>query len=93
MRTSPTTLKLDSELKERVQKIAQAHRRTPHWIMCEAVQQFVEREEKREDLLRDARAAWKEYQATGWHATGEETDEWLAKLEAGEQAEAPECHL
>ena len=33
---STTSLKLDSELKERVQRIAAARRRTPHWVMREA---------------------------------------------------------
>jgi predicted transcriptional regulator len=43
-----TSLKLDSELKERVQQLARARRRTAHWIMREAVEQYVGREEKRE---------------------------------------------
>jgi predicted transcriptional regulator len=87
-----TSLKLDAELKERIQRLAAARRRSAHWIMREAVEQYVEREEKREAFRRDALAAWAEYQATGSHATAEEADAWLAKLEAGEKAEAPPCH-
>jgi predicted transcriptional regulator len=90
--SSTTSLKLDSELKARVQRLAAARRRSPHWVMREAVEQFVEREEKREQLRRDALAAWSHYQTTGLHATAEEADAWLAKLEAGEDAETPECH-
>ncbi len=60
--------------------------------MREAVEQYVGREEQREQLRRDALAAWAHYQTTGLHATGEEADAWLAKLEAGQDAEAPECH-
>ena len=94
MPTSTTTsLKLDSKLKERVRKLAEARRRTAHWIMHEAVEQYVSREEKREQFRQDALAAWSDYQATGLHATAAEADAWLAKLEAGEVAEAPECHL
>jgi predicted transcriptional regulator len=93
MAASTTSLKLDLELKERVQRLAQARRRSAHWIMHEAVEQYVGREEKREQLRHDALAAWAEYQATGLHATAEEADAWLVKLEAGEDAEAPECHL
>jgi predicted transcriptional regulator len=91
--SSTTSLKLDSELKERVQRLAVARRRSAHWIMREAVTQYVSREEQREQFRQDALAAWNDYQATGLHATAEETDAWLAKLEAGEVAEAPECHL
>jgi predicted transcriptional regulator len=88
-----TSLKLDIELKKRVQRLAEARRRSAHWVMREAVEQYVSREEKREQFRQDALSAWNDYQATGLHATAEEADAWLAKLEAGEDAEAPECHV
>ncbi|MGD0789873.1 MAG: CopG family ribbon-helix-helix protein [Terracidiphilus sp.] len=88
-----TSLKLDLELKQRVQQLASARRRSAHWIMREAVEQYVSREEKREQFRQDALAAWNDYQATGLHATAEEADAWLAKLEAGEDAETPACHV
>ncbi len=91
--TSTTSLKLDPELKGRVQRLAEARRRSAHWLMREAVEQYVTREEKREHLRQDALAAWSHFQTTGLHATAEEADAWLAKLEAGEDAEAPECHV
>jgi predicted transcriptional regulator len=90
---STTSLKLDSELKTRVQRIAEASRRSPHWLMREAVEQYVDREEKRALLRQDALAAWNHYQTTGLHATGEEVDAWLAKLEAGKKAKAPKCRV
>ena len=61
--------------------------------MREAIAQYVEREEKREAFRRDAIEAWEEYQRTGMHLTFEEADAWLAKLEAGEDAELPNCHV
>lgn len=89
---STTSLKIDQNLKKRVQRLATARRRSAHWLMCEAVEQYVAREEKREQLRQDALKAWNHYQSTGLHVTAEEADAWLAKLEAGEDAEAPECH-
>jgi predicted transcriptional regulator len=88
-----TSLKLDPAIKKRVQQLASARQRTPHWILREAVEQYVEREEKREQLRQDAQAAWAHYQATGLHATAEEADAWLVKLEAGEDAAPPQCHV
>lgn len=88
-----TSIKLDDELKGRVQHLAEARRRTSHWIMREAIAQYVEREEKREAFKQDALRAWEEYQRTGLHLTLEEADAWLAKLEAGEDAEPPKCHV
>ncbi len=91
--TATTSLKLDAELKERVQKLAASRRRSAHWVMREAVEQYVSREEQRERLRLDALAAWNDYQASGLHATAEEADKWLSKLEAGQDAGAPECHV
>ena len=90
---STTSLKLDLALKERIQKLAAARRRSPHWVMREAVEQYVEREEKREQFRNDALTAWADYQATGLHLTAGEADRWLARLEAGKRPAMPECHV
>ena len=90
---STTSLKLDVEIKERVQRLALARRRSPHWLMREAIEEYVEREEKRERFRRDALAAWAHYQTTGLHVTAEEADAWLAKLEAGKDAAPPKCRV
>jgi len=61
--------------------------------LCEAIEQYVVREEKREAFLQDGIRAWEEYQSTGLHVTMEEADAWLAKLESGQDVEPPECHV
>jgi predicted transcriptional regulator len=60
--------------------------------MREAIEQSVERDEKSEELRQSALAAWADYQATGAHATAEEADAWLARLESADEADPPECH-
>jgi predicted transcriptional regulator len=90
-KASTTSLKLDVDVKQRVQRLASARRRSPHWLMREAIEVYVEREEKREQFRQDALAAWAHYQTTGLHATAEEADDWLAKLEAGKNAAPPKC--
>jgi len=89
---STTSLKLDIKIKKRVQLLASARRRSPHWLMREAIEEYVEREEKRERFRQDALAAWTHYQTTGLHVSAEEADAWLAKLEAGKNAAPPKCH-
>ena len=80
-------------MKGRVQQLAVARRRSAHWLMREAIEQYLEREEKREQFRQSALLAWAEYQATGLHAAAEEANSWLAKLEArAEDADPPECH-
>lgn len=89
---SPTSIKLDDDMKERVRHLADARRRTSHWIMREAIAQYVEREEKREALCRDTLKAWEEFHETGLHATAEEVDKWLATWGDEDELPAPECH-
>lgn len=87
-----TSIKIDDELKQRVQQIAASRQRTAHWIMREAIREYVDREEKREALRNDALRVWETYQASGKHLTQEEADNWLAKLANGDDTEIPECH-
>jgi len=88
----PTTVRLDETTKKRLKRIAELRNRSPHWMILEAVRQYVDREEKREAFRQDGIKAWREYQATGLHVTSEEADVWLEKLEAGQGEDVPECH-
>ena len=88
----PVAVKLDLKMLDRVKQLAEARDRSTHWMMREAVTQFVEREEKREAFRQAGLKAWADYQETGLHVSHSEADEWLAKLEAGEVADLPECH-
>jgi predicted transcriptional regulator len=90
--STTTSLKLDDETKQRLQRLATSRRRSAHWLMREAIEQYVAREEAREGLRNDAFAAWAEYQATGQHVTAEEADRWLEQLEAGQDASPPKPH-
>jgi predicted transcriptional regulator len=88
----PVAIKIDADTKERVKRLADARSRTPHWLMREAIRQYVDREEKREAFRQSAMRAWDDYRASGMHATQAQADAWLAKLEAGKDVEPPECH-
>lgn len=87
-----TSLELDADIQARVQRLADARHRSAHSVMCEAIAQYVAREEKGEQFRADALAAWAEYQASGLHAGASEVDAWLARLQAGEDADPPACH-
>lgn len=90
--TTATSIKLDEELKGRVQHLAEARQRSSHWIMREAITEYVDREEKRQAFYQDALRAWEEYQETGLHATGEEVDRWMANWGTDHELPVPECH-
>jgi predicted transcriptional regulator len=83
---------LDAELSDRLQRLADARQLSPDELARKAIEQYVEREEDHEQLNKDMVASWEEYKATGLHVTGEEVDAWLAKIEAGEDADPPVPH-
>lgn len=89
---SSVVIKLDVETKERVKRLAEARHRTSHWLMREAIKQYVEKEEKRETFRQAGIKAWEEYQITGACVDLEEADVWLAQLESGQNKESSKCY-
>ena len=87
-----TSVKLDDELKNRIQHLANVRHRSAHWIMREAIRDYVEREETRESFKLEAIASWKTYQETGQHLTGQEVRDWLNNWGTDKETEIPECH-
>ena len=86
-----TSLKIDDTLKGRVQQLASQRRRSPHWIMLEAIQQYVEREEARESFKQEALASWAAYKETGRHLTGQEARTWLNPWGTDEERAVQDC--
>lgn len=87
-----TSVKINEELKNRIQHLADVRDRSPHWIMCEAIRDYVEREEKRESFKQEALASWTDYQETGQHLTGQESREWLNTWGTEHETSSPKCH-
>ena len=92
MTATATSIKLDAETKERVRKLAEARRRSPHWIMREAIAQYVAEEEWRREFYEAGMESWEDYKRTGLHVTHEEFEAWFDTLDAGERVPPPECH-
>lgn len=86
------SVKLDDGTHARVKRLAGARNRTAHWIMREAIERYVEREEQREAFREATLAAWQAYRDTGLHATEQEAETWLSRLAQGEDVEPPACH-
>ena len=89
--TRPVAIKIDQDTRDRVKRLADARHRTPHWVMKEAISQYVEREEKRETFRQDAINAWNEYRETGLHVTGDEVVAWLNTWDDENEKTAPVC--
>ena len=84
---------LDADIGARIGKLAEARHRAADWLIGEAVKEYVEREEQREDYKQQALQVWDEYRSAGLHAAEEKTDGWLAKLSEGVYEAPPKCHV
>lgn len=61
--------------------------------MLQAIENFVDREEKREALRQEAKAAHEHYMQTGLHLTNDEVVGWMDKIIQGEKVPMPKCHI
>ena len=87
-----TSVKLDEDLKNRLQRLADIRQRSAHFIMREAIRDYVEREEASENFSREALAAWTGFQETGRHLTGQELRNWLNTWGTEKETGIPRCH-
>jgi predicted transcriptional regulator len=87
-----TSIKLEDDLKDRIQSLAESKQRSAHWIMREAIREYVSREEARRSFDQATIDALEEYHETGLHLTGEEVSAWLETWGTDEESEPPACH-
>lgn len=87
-----TSIKLDDILKLRIQQLAESRNRSAHWIMHEAIKEYVEREEAKEKFKQEAMASWKAFQENGQHLTHQEVNDWLESWGSEKESEIPKCH-
>ena len=89
MKNAPTSIKLDDALKDKLQRLAVARKRSAHWIMREAIREYVEREERKDVFYQRALRSWEKFQQDGLHVTVEEVSEWLR---SDPDTPPPPCH-
>ncbi len=70
-------VKLEPSIRERLQALGKAKRRSPHWLMVEAIRVYVEREEEQERRKRASMTALAHYDATGEYVDDAEMRAWL----------------
>lgn len=88
----PTSVKLDENLKARLQDLAERQQRSAHWLMREAIRDYLDREESKENFKQEAMASWKSYKTTGLHLTGDEVRDWIETWGSDDESDAPTCH-
>jgi predicted transcriptional regulator len=83
-------VKLDDETRKRLAELGAIRDRSPHWLMRQAIDQFLDREERYEREKREDMAEWQDYLLTRKGIDGEKMEVWLEQLAQGKQAPCPE---
>ena len=90
--TSPMSIRLDVNVRNRLNSIATVQKRSSHALALEAIEQYVTQTEAVLKWNQEAVLAWKDYQATGLHATHDELDDWLATWGTQDERPMPSPH-
>ena len=86
------SIKLDPADRERIALLASTKKRTAHYLMKEAIHEYIQREESRLNFIRAAEAASQEFKETGLHITHEELDSWMETWGTENEQPMPICH-
>jgi predicted transcriptional regulator len=82
-------IKVDEETRERLRALAETKKRTPHWLVKEALAQYLRREEARERERIEDEARWERFALTGESIPHERVGEWLDALAEGPDTGCP----
>jgi predicted transcriptional regulator len=91
-RASSMTIKLDEMRRDRLKSLAVAKRRTPHYLMKEALDFYLESEEAEQKAIQEAAAALEHFERTGLHVRLDEVKQWAKELKNNRNAQLPLCH-
>lgn len=86
------TVKLDSFDRERIALLATIKKRTPHYLMKEAILEYVQREEERQRFIKAADASFEHYKETGLHITLDEFSLWVDDVQNNPGTPITPCH-
>ena len=86
------TIKLDTTHRDRLKSLAVAKKRTPHFLMKEAIERYLVAEEAQQTVLKSVDESTAHYEATGLHVTLDEIKQWAKEVKADRNAPLPKCH-
>ncbi len=80
MTTSSVAVKLEDEIKNRIQNLGEIKDRSSHWLMKRAILDYLEKEEKIEQEKLEDKQRWEHYAQTGEAITHDNMKDWLVSL-------------
>ncbi|MBN1928038.1 MAG: ribbon-helix-helix protein, CopG family [Chlorobiaceae bacterium] len=88
-KTKTKGVKLDDTTNKRLEALARIRDRSPHWLMCRAIETYLDREERYEQEKREDMDRWERYQMTGVAVAHAKAAEWLENLAQGKVSACP----
>lgn len=86
------TIKLDAVDRDRIANLAYARKRTPHYVMKEAILDYVKKQEARHHFIVAAESSFEHFKETGLHVSLDEFSAWVDQVQENLAAPLPECH-
>lgn len=80
-------VKLDDVIYDRLKVLGEMRQRSPHWLMKEAIRQYLDREEIAERIRRDTLQRLAQFETDGKTISHDAVDAWLASW--GTDSESP----
>jgi predicted transcriptional regulator len=91
-RNGSVTITLDDTDQDRIATLATAKKRSPHYLMKEAILEYLQKEEARQNFVTAAESSYVHYKETGLHITLDEFDSWVDQVQQDPNTPMPECH-
>jgi predicted transcriptional regulator len=82
-------IKLDEITQARLKALAGKRKRSPHWLMRTAIEEYLRHEEKYEAEKAEDTARWDNYLITGKAVDGDEMEKLLQDLANGKSVKWP----
>ena len=92
LKTEAKSVKLDTQDLERLNNIAEYKKRKPHYLMKQAIHEYIEREEARMNFIISAEQSAKHFEETGLHVSLDEFENWANDIENNNETQIPKCH-
>jgi len=86
------TVKLDPSARNRIAALAAMKKRTPHFLMKEAILEYIQREETRQNFIQAAEESYVHYKETGLHVTFDEFSAWVDEVQNDPGKPVSACH-
>ncbi len=91
-RPATVTLKLGEGARERLKLLAEAKRRSAHYLMKEVIERYLDQEEAQQAILKSVDAKVANFEANGKHITLDEVKSWAGVLAHDRKAQLLTWH-